>query len=152
MKKRNPIFVAAFPLLTISLSYVLLIILDATSSEQTSSMDGVFFLILFCLIVLGSAYTIYWLVSTARVLKRETSSPIPSAILIIVPLANYWWMWRYSQAAEMYVKNKQQAALIFVLIAALGSIGMGIVQDTFNKVADEPDQAPQLSPPEQTQQ
>jgi hypothetical protein len=143
MKKRNPIFVAAFPFVTVSIGYVLLVILDVTSSAQTSSMDGVFLLILSGLIMLGWAYTIYWSVSTARVLKRETSLNIPSAILIIVPLANYWWMWRYSQAAEVYVKNKQQAALIFVLIAALGSIGMGIVQDTYNKIPEE------ASPPEQ---
>jgi hypothetical protein len=132
MKKRNPLFVAAFPLILITLGYIPLVLMDAAGSEFSDSIGIVLFISL-GLVFMGSAYTIYWLVVTARALRRETGLSIPNALLLIVPLGNYWWMWRYSQAAEAYVKNKQQAALTFVLIAALGSVGNGIIQDLYNK-------------------
>lgn len=136
MKNRNPLFVAAFPYVTISLGYFVLVIWDAANedSDSLSSGEGLVLLVFFVMLLAGLVYTLYWLVSTARVLRRETTLTIPNSFLVVVPIANYWWMWRYSQATEVYLKEKQQSALIFLLIAALGSIGMGIVQDYFNKL------------------
>jgi hypothetical protein len=135
MKKRNPLFVAVFPYATFSIGYFFLVVLDALNGEtdELNGGQGVVLILFMILIFAGLFYTVYWLVSTARVLRRETSLSIPNSFLIVVPIANYWWMWRYSQSAETYVKNKQQSALIFVLLAALGSIGMGILQDIYNK-------------------
>lgn len=138
MKNRNPIFVAAFPYACILPGYIGLEIMvnrfdSGEEPEGAAAAMLLFFLVLF---FAGMAYTIYWLISTARVLRRTTNMQIPNAILTIIPIASYWWMWRYSQAAEVYIKNKYQAALLFVLLAALGSIGMAILQDSYNKLPE----------------
>lgn len=144
MKRRNPLFVAAFPYVVIFVGYLGLVILQNfdTSDETASPAMIISILFLVLLVFIGLFYTLYWLIATARTLRRETGLKIPFAILLIIPLANYWWMWRYSQAAGAYLKGKQQDALLFVLIALLGSIGNGILQDMFNKELDAPKSTP----------
>ena len=76
-------------------------------------------------------YSIYWLVKT----KGEMNSlgaKIPTAWLIIVPLVNIWWMWKYSEGVEQVTGGKLNGVLAFVLLWLLGSIGGAIVQDSFN--------------------
>lgn len=90
-------------------------------------------LVFMCFLLAGAAYSLYWLISTARGLRAQINQSIPHGILLIIPFANYLWMWRYSKAVEQYTDGKQQAALVFVVIAALGVIGMAILQDMFNK-------------------
>src|SRR3989344_6278654 len=76
-------------------------------------------------------YSIYWLVKT----KGEMNSlgaKIPTAWLIIVPLVNIWWMWKYSEGVEQVTGGKLNGVLAIVLLWLLGSIGGAIVQDSFN--------------------
>ncbi len=134
MKQRNPLFVAGFPYATAFVGYVGLRILVGTSEgnpDSTAALVGL--LIMLALLLVGAGYFYYWLVYTARVMRREAQAVIPNALLLIVPLANLWWMWRFSQGVELYTKTKMQGALAFVLVAGAGSIGAGILQDTFNK-------------------
>lgn len=137
MKHRSPLFVAGLPYILVFISYISIYALSFTkeSGEKFSSVDASIMLFCLALLIVGIVYVYYWLISTARVLRRSTNDGVPNALLLIVPLANLWWMWRYSQAAETYTQGKQQSALIFILIAALGSIGMGILQDTYNKMS-----------------
>lgn len=135
MKHRNPLFVAGFPYGLMFVAYFVVQILGQTLDTQepapASALFPLFGALAFALI--GAGYYIYWLVSTAYALRRETSQKIPFMLLLIVPLANYWWLWRYSVAAEDYTKGKVQAALGFLLLVAAGSIGAGIIQDIYNK-------------------
>lgn len=139
MKHRNPLLVAGLPYVLIFISYFSVYAIGFTkeSGEKFSSVDAGIMLFCLALLVIGITYIYYWLISTARVLRRNTNDGIPNALLLIIPLANLWWMWRYSQAAETYTQGKQQAALVFILLAALGSIGMGILQDTYNKMPSD---------------
>ncbi len=76
-------------------------------------------------------YSIYWMVKT----KGEMNSlgaKIPTAWLIIVPLVNIWWMWKYSEGVEQVTGGKLNGVLTFILLWLLGSIGAAIVQDSFN--------------------
>ncbi len=78
-------------------------------------------------------YSIYWMVKT----KGEMNSlgaKIPTAWLIIVPLVNIWWVWKYSEGVEQVTGGKLSGVLAFVLLWLLGSIGGAIVQDSFNSV------------------
>ncbi len=148
MKQRNPLFVAGFPYILIIIGYIGMQVVSFTQDEG-SEPNGLLLVGIFAflgLLFVGTAYTLYWLISTARVLRRETGQKIPYAILLVIPLANYWWMWRYSQAAEIYTKNKHEAALLFILIALLGSIGNGILQDVYNKTTEVPAPAPAPAP------
>ncbi len=141
MKKRNPIFVAGFPSAAIFIGYIGFFVAGFKSEDTGAEMDdatAVLFLVSAAVILVGLIYTLYWYVSTARALRRTTGLKIPNSFLLLVPFANYWWMWKYGQAAEKFVKNKVQAVLIFILIALLGAIGNAIVQDYFNKQSSTP--------------
>jgi hypothetical protein len=91
---------------------------------------GKLFLLTF--ITLG-IYGIYWEVKTKGEMNALGAN-IPTAWLIIVPFASIWWLWKYSEGAEMVTKNKLSGPVTFLVLWLLGLIGMLIVQDAFNKV------------------
>ncbi len=78
-------------------------------------------------------YGIYWMVKTKGEMN-ERGAVIPTAWLIIIPFVNLWWMWKYSEGVELVTANKISGVLSFILLWLLGSIGMAIIQDSFNKV------------------
>lgn len=90
--------------------------------------------ILLTLVTFG-IYGIYWEVKTKGEMNAM-GADIPTALLIIVPIANLWWMWKYSQGVEKVTGNKLNGLLVFVGFVAVGFIMMAIVQDSFNNVAD----------------
>lgn len=135
MKHRNPLFVAGFPYITTTIGYMsinLFEFADPTKSQYTLA-DTLGIIACFIFMLVGSAYSLYWLIATAYTLKRIDKARIPTIFLLIIPLANLWWMWRYSDAAANFVQQKHPRALIFVLIVLLGPIGLGILQDIYNK-------------------
>jgi hypothetical protein len=85
-------------------------------------------------IVTFGIYYLYWLVSTTREMRAK-GADIPNAILIIIPVINIWWMWEYSKGVEHVTNEKLSAILTFILMYAVGFIGIYIVQDSFNGVA-----------------
>lgn len=76
-------------------------------------------------------YSIYWFVKTKGEMV-ELGADIPTAWLLIVPIVNIWWMWKYSQGVEKVTGAKLSGVLAFVLLWLLGNIGQAIVQDSFN--------------------
>jgi len=79
-------------------------------------------------------YSIYWLVAT----KTEMSSKganIPTSWLLIVPLANIWWYWKFSEGVEEVTHGQTSAGVAFLMLFLLPIIGPAIVQTTLNKVA-----------------
>ena len=79
---------------------------------------NIFLVYLFSIITLG-IYAIYWVVST----KNEINSfgaKIPTAWLIIVPIANLYWMYN--------------TLLWFILSVLVGIIMPAIVQSELNKL------------------
>lgn len=85
------------------------------------------------LITLG-IYGIVWYVKTKEEMV-SLGAEIPTAWLLIVPLANIWWIWKYSLGVEKVTNEKMSAALALVLLLLLGIIGMAVIQNTFNKIA-----------------
>ena len=79
-------------------------------------------------------YSLYWLVKTKGEMNSK-GAQIPTAWLLIVPLVNYWWLWKYSEGVELVTGGKLSGVLSFVLIFLLGNIGYAILQDSFNKVS-----------------
>ena len=67
---------------------------------------------------------------------NENGAKIPTAWLIIVPIVNFWWMWKYGEGVEVVTNGKMSGVLAFILMLLLGFIGQAIIQDSFNKVAD----------------
>lgn len=86
-------------------------------------------------------YSLYWEVKT----KGEMNSlgaDIPTAWLIIVPLVNIWWMWKYCQGVQHVTGEKLNAALVFVGFLLIGFIMSAIVQDSFNNIGGTATAAP----------
>ena len=84
-------------------------------------------------------YSIYWQVKTKCELN-ENGASIPTAWLIIVPIANIWWLWKYAQGAAKVTNQKYSDAIFFILLFVLGSIGQAITQDAYNKMGGAPTQ------------
>jgi len=108
--------------------------MDNETKMKNRSIVGV---ILIPFITFG-IYAIYWFVSTKKELNRN-GAEIPTAWLLIVPLVNIWWMWKYYEGAEKVTNNKVSGVLMFVLdlfITAL--IPMAICQDAYNNLYDTP--------------
>ena len=76
-------------------------------------------------------YQIVWYVKTKNEMNRF-GAQIPTAWLIIVPIASIWWLWKYSVGVERVTNNGISRHGSFWLIFLLGSIGDAIVQSTFN--------------------
>lgn len=138
MHKRKPFGIIAITYGPYIFGYIGLNILslrsDNSSGINLSTFDIITLIAALSLLLVSSIYAWYWYISTARSMRAY--APIPNAILLFVPFANYWWMWRYSQAAESFTKGKLQATLAFVVLFLLGGIGMGIIQDYYNKTLD----------------
>lgn len=76
-------------------------------------------------------YGLYWEVVTKEEMKA-LGADIPTAWLLIVPIVNFYWLWKYSLGVEKVTGGKLQGILAFLLLALLGSIGGAIIQDSFN--------------------
>lgn len=96
-------------------------------------------------------YAIYWQVKTKGEMNA-LGAEIPTAWLIIVPLVNIWWLWKYSEGVEKVTGGKLSGVLAFILLWVLGPIGAAIVQDSFNNnvSASPATEAPVQAPPAET--
>lgn len=86
-------------------------------------------------------YMLYWLVKTKGEMNGR-GADIPTAWLVIVPLVNIWWLWKYSEGVEKTTSGKMSGVLAFILLWLLGSIGAAIVQNSFNEVGQAQSGAP----------
>lgn len=80
-------------------------------------------------------YGLVWTVSTKEELN-SSGAEIPTAWLLIVPIANIFWLWKYAQGVETV--TKQSAPTAFLLMFLLGpwfGIGYAIMQSNYNKHA-----------------
>ena len=89
--------------------------------------------VLLTLITFG-IYGIVWEVKTKGEMVR-LGADIPTALLIIVPIANLWWAYKYCMGVEKVTDGKMSGVMALVLILMLSVIGMAIIQDAFNKVS-----------------
>ncbi len=86
-----------------------------------------------CFVTLG-IYGIVWYVKTKGELNAK-GAEIPTAWLMIVPIANWFWLWKWSQGVEKVTGGSSSAGSTFVLMILLGPIGAAIIQGAFNKIS-----------------
>ncbi len=94
------------------------------------SPASVFFL---SLITLG-IYALVWQVKTKNELNSK-GAEIPTAWLLIVPLANLYWAWKYAEGVEKVTGGKISAVLTLILMLLLSIVGLAILQSEFNKLS-----------------
>jgi hypothetical protein len=77
-------------------------------------------------------YTLVWNVRTKNEMNKTISKRIPTAWLLIVPIANIFWLVAYSRGAKAF-NGTGTTAGTFWLLALLGIIGEAILQARFNR-------------------
>ncbi|MEY9853268.1 hypothetical protein ABH923_002946 [Leifsonia sp. EB41] len=75
-------------------------------------------------------YSIVWLARTRGDLNRVGES-VPTTWLYIVPIVNFWWLWRFAVGTANV--SGRGAGGAFALLLLLGPIGAAIVQSWLNK-------------------
>lgn len=60
-------------------------------------------------------YIIYWIVSTKNEMNRHGAS-VPTGWLLIVPIANVYFLYQYSQAFTTVVLQKKEHAMLYTLL------------------------------------
>jgi hypothetical protein len=83
------------------------------------------------IITLG-IYTLVWHVKTKNEMNQTITNRIPTAWLLIVPIANIFWLVAYSRGAKEF-NGTGSTAGTFWLLAILGVIGEAILQARFNR-------------------
>lgn len=94
---------------------------------------NVFLVYLYSIITLG-IYGLYWIVKTKKEMN-ELGGKIPTAWLLIVPIANIYWIYKYCEAFAQHVKKDNNTVLWFILYMFVGIIMPAIVQIELNKLA-----------------
>ncbi len=87
--------------------------------------------VIFFSIITFGIYAIVWNVKTKNEMNK-LGAEIPTAWLLIIPIVNIYWMWKYSKGVEHVTGGKTSGVLAFVLLYILSVIGMAIIQDIFN--------------------
>jgi hypothetical protein len=77
-------------------------------------------------------YTLVWNVKTKNEMNATISSRIPTAWLLIVPIANIFWLVAYARGSREFTGTGSTAGT-FWLLAILGTIGEAILQARFNR-------------------
>lgn len=91
--------------------------------------------VIFLSFVTFGIYAIVWWVKTKGEMNSQ-GAEIPTAWWLIVPFLNIYWMWLYSGGVGVVTKDKISQVLAFILLFLVGPIGMGIIQDAFNKTIE----------------
>ncbi len=89
--------------------------------------------VILSVITLG-IYAIWWYVTTKNEMNAK-GAQIPTAWLIIVPIANIYWEWKFGEGVETVTNKGMSAGTAFLLLFFLGVIGAAIIQSELNKVA-----------------
>src|SRR5215470_1087681 len=95
---------------------------------------GMMFLLM---IITFGIYGLVWVVKTKGEMVSQ-GAEIPTAWLIIVPIVNLWWIWKWCQGVEKVTNGKLSAAvalLLYLILNQFFGIGSLVIQDAFNKVA-----------------
>lgn len=112
------------------------VIIRATiKGEKMIQKRNIVAVYLLSIITLG-IYGIYWEVKT----KDEINSlggDIPTAWLIIVPIANIYWLYKYADSFSNKVKKDKNGILWFIVFWMIAIIMPAIVQSELNRIANK---------------
>jgi len=99
---------------------------------QKRSVVGV---IVLTLVTFG-IYSLYWHVKTKNEMV-EQGADIPTAWLLIIPIAGIYWYWKWCAGVEYVTRGRLTGPVAFLLSLLLNLIGIAVIQDALNKAIDE---------------
>ena len=83
------------------------------------------------IITLG-VYFLYWFVKTKNEMN-DLGAEIPTAWLLILPIANIYWLYKYAEGFSKVIKKDDNHVLWFLVFWLVTIITPAIVQSEFNK-------------------
>jgi UDP-N-acetylmuramyl pentapeptide phosphotransferase/UDP-N-acetylglucosamine-1-phosphate transferase len=99
---------------------------------NTLKLRNVVLVYILGIITLG-IYFIYWYVKTKREINENFGAAISTCWLLIIPIANIYWMYRYAEAYAYYVKRDSNTTLWALLFILISIITPALVQIELNK-------------------
>jgi len=91
-------------------------------------------LVMFFTLLTFGLYGLHWLVVTKEEMNSERAD-IPTAWLLIIPLVNLYWYWKWCEGVEQVTRGRTSTIGAFLMIHCLSVVGMAIIQDSFNRTA-----------------
>jgi hypothetical protein len=107
--------------------------MDSQTQKSTPKNRSIAVVYILGIITLG-IYFIYWIVSTKGEIKNM-GADIPTAWLLIIPIANLYFYYKYCEGFAKFVKKDNNGLLYFIVFALIGIIMPAIIQSGLNDVA-----------------
>ena len=85
------------------------------------------------LVTLG-IYFIVWTVKAKGEMAAK-GADIPTSWLLLIPIANIWYLWKLSEGVEKVTKKDLSGPVAFLFVLLLGPIGAFVIQSKFNSIA-----------------
>lgn len=104
---------------------------------MTIQKRSILILYLNIILTLG-IYYIYWQYKTKNEMNEEFGGNIPTYWLIIIPIANIYWLYKYTECFVEKVKGEDDTVLWFLIFWLVGIVMPWVVQSELNKFADNP--------------
>lgn len=79
-------------------------------------------------------YALIWLVKTKREMVSQ-GADIPTSWLLIIPIVNLFWGWKWAQGVEKVTNGAWGAVPAFLLCFLFIPVGAFLTQTQFNKLA-----------------
>jgi hypothetical protein len=76
----------------------------------------------------------YWFYKTAEDMNSKFQAGLPSFFMILIPILNILWLWKWCQAVEKVTKGGTSAVMALVFLLFLGPIGAMLIQNKFNEL------------------
>jgi len=92
------------------------------------------FLVFFLSCITFGIYSLVWFVKTKNEMNAK-GAEIPTAWLLIIPIANYICWWKFCQGVELVTNKGMTTSAAFLWVFFLEVIGMAVIQSQLNKVA-----------------
>jgi len=85
-------------------------------------------------IITCGIYALYWFYKTKEEINSLGAS-IPTYWLIIIPIANLYWVYKYCEGFSDYAAKDDNKVLWFLLYILISIVPMLIFQSELNKLA-----------------
>ncbi len=81
-------------------------------------------------------YGIYWFIATKNEMN-EQGAKIPTAWLLVLPIVNIYWSYKYCEGFSTTIKKDNNAIVWFLVYMVVGFVMPAIIQSELNKLAKE---------------
>ena len=90
--------------------------------------------VIILMMVTCGIYGLYWMIQTKNEIN-EKGGDIPTAWLIIIPIANFYWLWKYVEQWHAIAKPEQELMMVILVYLIFSPLAIYWIQVALNKLA-----------------